>query len=317
MRDARTSAIRPTLLRGEPRELAHATLVGVASALVSLALSSTAIAGESYLGIYAKSNSNVLEATNVIEGITVTRVVENSPAAAAGLRPGDVLLEANGVSLTHPDVLSDLEDDLPVGAVVTLRVERDQRVMDRELTSIARLAEPEPTREADTRAWIERRKLGVEVRSADPERLSALGLSERFGVEVLAMAEKSPLRNAGIVPGYVILEVDGERIPSAKDLVEYLASDAAGPRLDLTVVGANGDQRSERVRVHRPSTELLGLSIPPLISIDRGTDASEYSLLLGAFKWTRLANGSRVRILWLLGFETGATDELLEVEGAR
>jgi S1-C subfamily serine protease len=290
-----------------------------ALALIAISLPLPAAAGESYLGIYAKSNANVLEASNVIEGITVTRVVENSPAAAADLRPGDVLLEANGVALTHPDVLADLEDTLPAGAPVTLRLERAQRVIDRRLTTVPRLETtpaPAPAPE-DARAWIERKRLGVEVRAAAPERLSALGLSERFGVEVVAVAARSPLREAEIGPGDLILEIDGERIPSAEDFVGYLDGDRAGSRFALAVVGADDRRRSVDVRAYRPSRELLRLWLPPLLYIDRGADASEYSFLLGAFHWTRLASGSRIRLLWLIRCETGSTDELLEVEGAR
>ena len=308
---------------GRVRSIGSTRSLGVAAMIVlGVGASAPSYAGEAYLGIYAKSNANVLEASNAIDGITVTRVVENSPAASAGIRAGDVLLAANDEPMGHPDALADLEDRTAVGAAVVLRIERDQQLIERTLTAVPRLpapqSEPPPVAEApSSRTFIERRHLGVAVRDADPSRLAELGESERFGVEITLIAARSPLRDLGVAAGDLALAIDGERIPSAQELIEYLEPPTAGPRFELSLVARDGSRRTVTVPGYRPEKKLLGLKLLPLVSIERGAEVSEYSFLLGAFSWTRLLTGSRVRLLWLVSWETGSNDELLEVEGGR
>src|SRR5690349_17627046 len=124
-------------------------MLGLALALVAGSpVSAAPSAGGSYLGVHAQSNSNVLDDENAEQGITVTSVVENSPAAGAGLQPGDVLLEANGVSLGHPDALDDLVDKLPPGSPIQLRLERARRPLELEVRTVPRIAAPASPSEA-------------------------------------------------------------------------------------------------------------------------------------------------------------------------
>jgi S1-C subfamily serine protease len=280
--------------------------LAVGCALVLLASPAFA-AGEkaesgSFFGVDTQSNSNVLDDENAEQGITVVSVVENSPAAGAGLLPGDVLLEANGVSLGHPDTLADLIDGLAAGSPIKLRLERARHPMELEARTVARLAVPPavesaPPTDADAGTLVERRRLGFEFRSAAPDLLEGLGLSPRFGVEVQRVGERSPLREAGVEPGDLLLEVDGAPIPSAAELLAFLDK-----------------QRTART-LHAPEFRVRKLRIPLLFSLERKPEVSEYSALLGLFKWTRFETGTRVRLFYFLSFETGSNDELIEVGG--
>ena len=278
-------------------------------------------AGGSYLGVHAQSNSNVLDSENVEQGITVTSVVENSPAAGVGLWPGDVLLEANGVALGHPDALDDLIEKLAPGSPVKLRLERARRSMEVEARTVARVAAPPPPVEtaapadADTGTLVERRRLGFEFRSAPPDLLEGLGLSSRFGVEVQRVAERSPLRGVGVEPGDLLLEVDGEPIPSAAELLDFLDKQRSAREVSLVVFERDTGRRELDVALHEPEFRVRKLSIPLLFSLERKPEVSEYSALAGLFKWTRLENGTRVRLLYFFSFETGSSDELIDVGG--
>jgi len=272
----------------------------------------------SYLGVYAQSNSNVLEATNVYAGITVTQVVENSPAAAAGVEVGDILLSANGVELETPGRLDELVAALTPGGVIVLRLERDGKIQELEARTVERLPTPPPKASAapydDAAALrVDRRHLGFEFRSADPERLRALGLSPSSGVEVVRVPEQSPLRGASVAPGDIITEVDGRPIPSSRELAEFLEKLTGRASLELTVWDGEEGQRRIDVPLYKPETKLTRLRIPGLFSLQRGKEKSEYSALLGLFRWTRLANGSRFRLLYWFALETGAPDELIDM----
>ena len=58
------------------------------------------------------------------KGAMVTRVYRGSPAEAAGIRPGDVIVMANGQRIDSADALSNLEGLLPLGAPVRLEIVR-------------------------------------------------------------------------------------------------------------------------------------------------------------------------------------------------
>lgn len=55
---------------------------------------------------------------------TVAEVIPESPAARAGLRPGDVILAIDGVAVAEVEAFTGLVAQLPAGTSVRLRVER-------------------------------------------------------------------------------------------------------------------------------------------------------------------------------------------------
>ncbi len=67
-----------------------------------------------------------VEVTSEDENIIVVSPIEGTPADVAGLRPGDILREADGVDLTGMSVMEAAQLVRgPVGTAVTLLIERD------------------------------------------------------------------------------------------------------------------------------------------------------------------------------------------------
>ena len=62
-------------------------------------------------------------------GAVVTRVLRDSPAARAGLQPGDVVTGINGRAVNNPRDLANAEGLLPVGEPVELEVLREGRTL--------------------------------------------------------------------------------------------------------------------------------------------------------------------------------------------
>ncbi len=61
------------------------------------------------------------------EGLTVTRVIPDSPAEAAGIQPGDILIALNGVRINQKDeeALAKARKEWKPGQSVTYTIKRD------------------------------------------------------------------------------------------------------------------------------------------------------------------------------------------------
>jgi S1-C subfamily serine protease len=66
----------------------------------------------------------------------VVQLLEGSPAAAAGVRPGDLIVELDGSPVEGVGDLQRLLDGEAVGKRVGIRVGRDGRMVDLDLTPV-------------------------------------------------------------------------------------------------------------------------------------------------------------------------------------
>ncbi len=89
-----------------------------------------------YLGVrYQNINERVASVNEIAPGAYVFEVIEDSPAADADIRPGDIITSFNGVSLQgeNSQTLSQLIMQTQVGAQVTLQLWRDGETLSKEV----------------------------------------------------------------------------------------------------------------------------------------------------------------------------------------
>ncbi|MCU0542930.1 MAG: trypsin-like peptidase domain-containing protein [Oscillatoriaceae cyanobacterium Prado104] len=76
----------------------------------------------------AEANKQLDNKIAVDRGVGVTRVVENSPAQKAGLRPGDAIIKVDGVEVNSPGQVQERVENTAVGKELDLEINRQGQV---------------------------------------------------------------------------------------------------------------------------------------------------------------------------------------------
>jgi len=176
-----------------------------------------------------------------VHGVEITRIEDGSPAAKAGLKVGDVVLEYNGQRVEGMEQFGRFVRETPVGRDVKLLISREGNPQTISVTVGARKDDlrsglwpvgptlgdhtyrfnmPEinipmpdiPMVFQSSRMGV----LGVEVESLSPQLADFFGVKE--GVLVRAVVKDSAAEKAGIKAGDVITKVDSEAITSPGEL---------------------------------------------------------------------------------------------------
>jgi serine protease DegQ len=181
------------------------------------------------LGIEAQNLTQAL-AQNLglgeARGALVTRVLAGSGAAAAGLKPGDVVVSANGQRVDSAVALHNVEGLQPVGSALTLEVRRDGKPLQLKATlkEQARAVAGESLDPRLTGATF------VDL----PETLRQAGSS---GVMVSDVKRGSRAANSGLAAGDLIIQAS---VGEFADLASWRANFQQRPQqLVLRVVRGN------------------------------------------------------------------------------
>ena len=166
---------------------------------------------------------------SVPRGVFINSVDEDSPAAAAGLLHGDVVLAVDEREVNVSNEVQTLIYARDPGDSVSLTVLREGDTLSIPVT----LGEPERDR---LLAEGKRRlsQLGLVVGSLSPERAEQLGFTREVAVElgflngeeavaVLEVDAEGPAASKGIRKFDIITEIDRERVVSAENLLEVIS----------------------------------------------------------------------------------------------
>ncbi len=143
-------------------------------------------------------------------GALVSSVEDGSPAAKAGLKPGDVILALDGKEVSGSSDLPPRVADLPPGTRAKLEVWRDRRRRELEV----QVGEAKDATAAATPEHDSRGRLGLAVRPLTPEEQRQVGVTGGALVEDV----QGPAARAGIQPGDVVLALNGTPVTSVEQL---------------------------------------------------------------------------------------------------
>jgi C-terminal processing protease CtpA/Prc len=249
------------------------------------------------------------------EGLAVARVVENSPAAQAGLAPGDVLLayrvlpDGAEVPLAWTSEWRELELQCAPGTDVEVLVERAGVEKRARIALVQRFRPAERVASARLR---EEQRAGIVVRAPTEVEARQAGLAPGAGALVVGISDDSPWRE-GLRFEDLILAVDGERLGAPDVLIAKIRSAPAGARLELEVLRAGVPTKFSGALSEREH-ELSEFSIPLLFSYEHTRDSSETNALFWLIQFERTRAAWSLRLLWVLEFAGGDADRLQEVD---
>jgi serine protease Do len=281
------------------------------SARARAAAESTAV---SYLGIGGKNidpdRAKALKLRDV-RGVEITNVVENSPAAKAGFKEGDVVWEYNGQPVESFVQLTRLIRETPPGREVKVQVWRNGAMQTLTPTLEARrgmmidgqpfpeihipeitIPEMPPIDIPRIQPMYQSPMLGIEGEALSHERQFAEFLGVKDGVLVKAVTPNSAAEKAGIKAGDVIIKVDNTNVSTTREITSALRAAASRKTVTVVVVREKHEMpltvtiettgaRGTRVRYIVSPRMLMRISTPPIdLNIDLGLKLSRYDRVI-------------------------------------
>jgi serine protease Do len=186
-----------------------------------------------YLGIYPQDVTPAIAKAfgeKDPRGVLIGDVGPNSPAQAAGLQRGDIILEVNGKPMTGSNQLRMAISMMQPGSEAKLKVIRDGS--QRELTIKLHELPTEHAENNNETGDQQHASAGVEVANLTPQISQQLNLPPMTtGVVVKSVSPSSPLADSGLRKGDVIQEVNHLPVKSVSDFYDAMHKDAGNPLL--------------------------------------------------------------------------------------
>jgi M6 family metalloprotease-like protein len=177
----------------------------------TISKASPLVAGQSgYLGVHVSTGAR--------GKLVIAEVGDDSPAARAGLRPGDILQEVGGQGIATPDALREqLQTRFP-GEALKLVIVRDGQPL--EVTA---------TLGATSRPMkMSTQRVGLGVFTGEPK--------EGDGLAITRVLPDSAGAAAGLKVGDVLIKVDGAPLTAGARLADALTEKRAGDTVMLTLL---------------------------------------------------------------------------------
>jgi len=171
------------------------------------------------------------------KGAAVVKVIADSPAAKSGLAEGDIILAVNKVKIASPMELVKAIQSQKAGDEVKLKVLRGGETQKLTVTLGERPEEPPRPPSEEPQPFI-----GLAFAAASlPDQPD-----EPVALTIVQVIADGPAAEAGIKPGDVLVEFDGKKVKSYKQLVALVQAKKVGDEVDLKIE-RNGKTMEKKV----------------------------------------------------------------------
>jgi len=171
------------------------------------------------------------------KGVIISHVAENSPAAAVGLKPGDVITQFDGKPVQSATALAIQVSLLPPGSKVPAVLLREGARRDLTLETAARPAKSSNSKERPTLEVM-----GMAVQDLTEEWAQRLNYQGLTGVLVVAVADNSLAEASEIGSGMLIQEINRRPIKSLEEFKEVMEQAVEKPPI-LFLINNQGSYR--------------------------------------------------------------------------
>ena len=256
------------------------------------------------------NESDSLSNIEILPGVRVRGVSSSGAADSAGIQLGDIILSINGTLTNHPDVVETLQTRALQNQDYLFNVRRNTVVF--EATVIPQVIDSNPAPRELYRVDP------IASRAAySTEMISIAEQAPMAAARVVEIFEKSPLDDAAIAVGDVILAVNNVPLNSAQDLVSRLNSEFdLGSTVTLSVYnGRSIDEK--RLTLWNPGRRVSAVSLGPLLRYQSSLTPDTNSLsvldlwLFSLYSYNRVDEERSHSVLGLIKFSSDV-GELIE-----
>ncbi len=170
------------------------------------------------------------------EGVLVNEVFDKDPAAAAGIKPGDIIVRIDGTVVDSPNKLSRLIGALAPGAISKIEVVRDLKPLTLEVPLSERRDVAVLASIPQTRVEV---KLGLDVQDLTAALADKFKLRESKGVLITKVEPSSLAHAEGLREGDLIKEVNRAEVASVGEFTAAIARVRRGDTVLLRVLREN------------------------------------------------------------------------------
>jgi serine protease Do len=226
-----------TAMNAQAQGIGFAIPINMAKVIVPL-LRKHGHAPRSWVGLYPQALSANLRKALGLEplgkaGSLISEVVPESPAEAAGLKSGDVVVEFGGKPIARWDDLTWLVSTAPAGKKVTLSVMRDRKPIKLEL--VPQQAPDEEAPPTTPKPPAKKSPLGMTVAEITEGIAQELGTPQLRGVVVMSLEPDSPAVEAGLERGDIILRIGSTEIHKLEEYAKRVREAAAGQLFQMLI----------------------------------------------------------------------------------
>jgi serine protease Do len=167
------------------------------------------------------------------DGVLVNEVFEKNPAAAAGIKPGDILTRIDGIVIDTPNRLSRVVAGLHPGSTAKVEIVRDQQRLVLDVAFVERRDHAVITSLPPARAEV---PLGLDVQDLTPSLADKFKLQESRGVVISKVEPGSLAQSEGLHEGDLIKEVNRIDVGSVGEFSSAISKVRRGESVLLRVL---------------------------------------------------------------------------------
>jgi len=177
------------------------------------------------------------------EGVLVAGVTPDSPAAKAGLKAGDVIVEFAGKAVSTPQELQGIVEQAAIGRQQSLAIVRGGKRSTLNVAPMEQSADPKTAAadaEDDHRPDSRLEKLGLDVQPLTSDLAKKLEIQAEQGVVITKVRSDSLAERCGLHAGSVIVEAHRMPVKTVDDLAKALDEKSVANGVLLLVRSAEG-----------------------------------------------------------------------------